>query len=144
MAGEQQELLILKEFIAEYFQGDDDIFEYFDPFFKVNTIDEISENIAKKILEYAGAVKCKLCSDHVGYMFYITPALEENMLVSFCIKKEYRTKQELKKFWGKIQIELGEGFKCVLYTKNTRAIKWLKKCGMKEMQKDDLLTILYF
>jgi len=58
----------------------------------------------------------------------------QNNLYSFAINIEYRTKELLIEFWNKIKEAVGDSFICLLYPQNDRAIKWLMKCGMVEVE----------
>ena len=58
----------------------------------------------------------------------------KNNLYSFGINIGSRTKEILSQFWSKIKEILGDKFITMLYPNNTRAISWLKKCGMKEIE----------
>lgn len=51
-------------------------------------------------------------------------------LYSFSINIEYRTKEILSEYWKSIKSVMGESFITMLFPQNTRAINWLKKCGM--------------
>jgi len=52
-------------------------------------------------------------------------------LYSFGLHPDKRTKENLIRFWNAIT-QGKDGFTCYLYSNNTRAIDWLKRCGMKE------------
>lgn len=55
-------------------------------------------------------------------------------LYSFGININYRTKEILNDFWEQIKDILGSSFICMLFNQNTRAIKFLKKKGMVEIE----------
>ena len=57
-----------------------------------------------------------------------------NNLYSFGINLGSRTKEILSQFWLKIKEILGDKFITMLYPNNTRAINWLKRCGMCEIE----------
>lgn len=54
-------------------------------------------------------------------------------LYSFGININYRTKSILVEFWDKVKEVMGDGFICMLYPQNTRAINFLKKQGMVQV-----------
>lgn len=68
-----------------------------------------------------------------------------NNLYSFGINIEYRTREILSEFWKKITEILGNSFISMLYHNNTRAINWLKRCEMVEVDgvEDSCVTLLY-
>lgn len=118
----------MKEAIRKAFEGDDDIFKFFDPNFDLKSIDEIVDNIYEKIAEYKDNLDSEFVELENGY-FFITK--QPKLLVSFGINKKHRNKEELSKFWDKIKSKLGDDFNCFLWSKNERAINWLLKMGMK-------------
>lgn len=71
-----------------------------------------------------------LCDDEeIGYICCFP-----HNLYSFGININYRTKENLKEFWDCIKDVMEESFICMLFPQNERAIKWLKKNGMKEVE----------
>jgi len=67
-----------------------------------------------------------------------------NNLYSFSININHRTKKNLIEYWERIKEVMEEGFICMLYPQNSRAINWLKKCGMVEVKgvQQELVTLL--
>jgi len=67
-----------------------------------------------------------------------------NNLYSFGINKEYRSKEILKEWWKKVRDIMGGKFITLLYPNNTRAINFLKKQGMVEVEgvEDNCVTLL--
>jgi len=67
-----------------------------------------------------------------------------NNLYSFSININHRTKKNLIEYWERIKEVMEDGFICFLYPQNTRAIKYLQRCGMKIVEgvKQDLVTLL--
>jgi len=118
----------LLKVIKDCFEGDDDVYKYYDPNESISNIHELSISIYRKIKEHFLLFDCEFVDLGYGYIFYVkTPKL----LVSFCVKKKERNKEILKKFWGDINNILGSDFKCFLWWKNKRAINYLIKNGMK-------------
>ena len=87
--------------------------------------------------------------DYFKVMYNETPigyiCTYPNNLYSFGINKEYRTKEILIDWWGKVVQQLGEGFITMLYPNNTRAINFLKKQGMKLVDdvEENCTTLIY-
>ena len=77
--------------------------------------------------------------EEIGYI-----SCFEHNLYSFGININYRTKRLLIEFWEEIEDVMGKSFICMLYVKNTRAINWLKTCGMKIVPgfKQEFVTLL--
>lgn len=75
----------------------------------------------------------------IGHLCYFV-----NNLYSFGIAIEKRTKEILSEFWEKIVQVLGESFIAMLFPNNTRAINWLKRCGMVEVDgvEENCVTLL--
>lgn len=75
----------------------------------------------------------------IGYM-----CTYPNNLYSFGINKEYRTKEILTDWWNKVKGIMGEKFITMLYPNNKRAINFLKKQGMIEVDgvEDNCVTLL--
>lgn len=67
-----------------------------------------------------------------------------NNLYSFSININHRTKKNLIEYWERIKEVMEEGFICMLYPQNERAINWLKKCGLVEVKgvQQELVTLL--
>lgn len=55
-----------------------------------------------------------------------------NCLYSFGVRHDFRNEKVLKPLFFYITSKLKDGFFCMLNEHNTRAIRWLKKCGMVE------------
>jgi len=69
-----------------------------------------------------------LNDEEIGYVCKIP-----NNLYSFGININYRKKDVLIEFWDKVKELMEEGFICMLYPQNERAINFLKKQGMIEV-----------
>lgn len=119
----------LKDFIIAGFFNDYGIFDYYDKGEKIETLEDVYDNVFQKIKtlypeseNYGVLINDK----KVGYFSF-----EENMLISFTLNDAYRMPEYLKEFWSIIKSVVGNNFKCVLYSYNTRAVNWLIKCGMQ-------------
>jgi hypothetical protein len=60
----------------------------------------------------------------IGYFVY-NPS--RKALISFGLNIAYRQRKILKSFWGIIRGELKGKFQAFLWSRNARAIQWLKK-----------------
>jgi len=122
--------------IYEYFKGDD-LLSYYDPTSKVKTHDEAVIDIYHKLIEHAKERKCEFIRDDIGYIFH-----SGDLLISFCVKKKCRDKANLAYFGNLIKSKLGHHFDCFLFTKNTKAINFLERIGMKKEEENHLITLL--
>jgi hypothetical protein len=132
--------------IYEYFENDHDLLKFFDPLSCAKDNKEASLEIYSKLVDYSKEYRCKFIRMNCGYIFYAKPKwfFQRKMLVSFCLKPEYRgDKVSRMYFWNVVKEEVGNHFKCFLYNRNTRAISFLTKMGMKIKESNDLITLLY-
>ena len=127
--------------------------KYKDPVSSINVLtiaDAVNETVFKMscyenenidLLHY-----CVYCNGNIaGYVtcFYDF-RLFKFCLVSFGINHKYRTMKRLEQYFKLIcNITLGS-FYCVLFSCNTRAIKWLNYNGMKIYSSDDEKTVLIY
>lgn len=64
------------------------------------------------------------------------------VLYSFGINIKYRTKNILANWWELVKKELGSQFMSMLYSKNERAVNYLKNRGMVVSDDDGIITTL--
>jgi hypothetical protein len=123
------------ELIQASFTGDTCIISLFDPNVKVETTDDIVENILTKIDEYEDLFECQFDETPSGYVFHV---LEPRLLVSFGCRMDKRGGG----FWDEILGVMGGEFSCILWSRNTRAIRWLQKNGMEITNELDNIKVL--
>lgn len=130
--------------IYEYFKDDQFLLRYFDPFSTAKNNEEAAMEIYQKLIEYSKEYKCEFIRLQHGYIFYAKPRwfFQKRKLISFCLKPEYRTTIYVSRFWNEIRWFLGKHFTCCLYNKNTRAMGFLIKGGMKIKKSNELITLL--
>jgi hypothetical protein len=130
--------------IYEYFKDDRDLLKYYDPLSTAVNNEQASLEIYHKLIEYSKELKCKFIRLEHGYIFYAKPNWYSNrrMLISFCLKSEFRAPACVAAFWKEIQKHLGKRFTCCLFNKNTRAINFLMKGGMKVERSNEIITLL--
>lgn len=117
----------LRRLIKIAFDGDLEIYKYYDPNIKVTSLSEIVEDIMKKIKEY-GEVNIYAVivnKQEIGYF-----VSKEDHLISFALGAVYRVKEYLINFFALIKSRLGENFFTLLWVSNIRAIEYLLKQGM--------------
>lgn len=117
----------LREATRVAFDEDKKIFDFFDRNVKVTTIEEIVDNVIKKISTYERALYRGVYFKGalIGYYVY-----EGNSLVSFGLNSGFRTRPLLRKFFSLIKKDMVKPFFCVLWSRNIRAVKWLIKMGL--------------
>lgn len=131
--------------IYEFFKDDERLMDYFDPLSTATNNKEAAFDIYQKLIDYSKDYKCEFIKMDCGYIYYIKPRwfFQRKKLISFCIKPEYRTAYWKAYFWNKIKRILGNRFTCCLFNKNTRAINYLIKNGMRIKESNNLITFLY-
>lgn len=123
--------------IYDYFKDDDNLMNYYNPLGQASDNKEASLEIYHELIKHSKEKKCHFVRSDIGYVFY-----SKHQLISFCVKPEFRSKDNLVKFGEIIKTLLGNHFDCCLFNKNTRAINFLKKIGMTEKKSNELITIL--
>ena len=115
------------------FNEDENIGQFCDLDYKVKSVSQLAKSIYKKLLEYEREGDCKfddlkVDNEIVGYAFYF-----KNLLVSFGVNKNHRTKDKLSKVFEQMKSNFDSDFESYMWQRNERAINWLKKCGMIEV-----------
>jgi hypothetical protein len=114
------------------FDGDSEIQDNCDPANPDKSQIGVVEDVYKKLIEYEDLFvgNFVVLSDNgkdVGFV-YCLPGL----LVSFGVNKLHRTKSFLPKVFDTIREAAGNDFEAYMWSRNERAVKWLKRCGMQE------------
>ncbi len=130
--------------IYEYFKNDVDLLKYYDPLSTAVNNEQAALEIYHKLVEYSKDYNCKFVRLEHGYIFYAKPKwfFQKRMLISFCLKPEFRDWACVSAFWMEIKKHLGRHFICYLFNRNTRAINFLLKGGMTIKKTNDLITLL--
>jgi hypothetical protein len=124
--------------IYEYFGKDENLMNYYDPTSSCKTNEEaIMEIYHKLVFDHAKERPCTFVRDDIGYLFY-----SEGLLISFCVKPEYRDKENLSYFGNLIKSKVGQHFKCYLFNINKKAISFLERIGMIQENSNELITLL--
>jgi hypothetical protein len=129
----------LDEAIRVAFSEDKKIYELYDPNVVVENVDQISEDIIKKLKTHSGIVLKGVYEKNRLIGFFVRAG---GLLVSFSLAMQYRVRKYLNNFWHLIREEFKGIFKCYLWSKNKRAIKFLQKHGAIITNWNDLLTEL--
>lgn len=131
----------LKECIELSFEGDSELVDKYH-IIGQSLYDCVNDTF-NKILEASTAMDLewyvvKGGNENIGFLV-CSQALK--LLYSFGLAISVRDKYSGELF-QRIKGLLGDDFMCVLWTKNTRGIKYLTKNGMKVISKDKLVTTL--
>lgn len=110
---------------------------YFDPTSTAKTNEDAAMEVYHKLIEHASERDCEFYRTEIGYVFFA-----KELLISFCVKPEFRNKKALVYFGNIIKEKLGATFNCFLFNKNTRGIRFLEHIGMKKIKSNELITLL--
>jgi hypothetical protein len=121
--------------IVEIFTEDKELYKYCDPDFVIDG-DKVSVKIVKRIQDTLKTYPDSYCiiNERDNYFFVFLFAHGEWILYSFGVHPDFRTYENLQRFWDHLTREHDE-FICYLYDNNTRAINWLKRMGMVQESK---------
>jgi hypothetical protein len=125
-----------RELIKDIFDLDKDIEKFCDAdmiTYNQNISDQIIIKINGCLVQYPSSYI--FVDEDRKYFAVWLKAHNDNVLYSFGVHPEKRSEDNLKLFWEYLSNEHDDGFLCYLYSNNTRAIKWLKKNGMDEIEK---------
>jgi hypothetical protein len=131
-----------REAIRASFSKDEDIKKFYDTNIVVNSVEDIVEDIYKKVFEYNnydGKLIIKGAYDGEDLIGYV--AVFNNLLISFALAVE-RRKSNGTEFFELIKKELNSNFFCFLWSINVRATKFLEKHGMKTIFSDNQIIKL--
>lgn len=121
----------LKQLVEIAYKGDNDLLDkYWGEDFSLEEAVNETMMMIRTISEEVEFNHYSVVSDgeEIGYV-----SCFPNNLYSFGININYRTKDNLLEFWDRTKDVMGESFICMLYPQNERAINFLKKQGMKQV-----------
>lgn len=132
----------LKEAIIISFNQDNDIIALYDPNILVNTIEEVQNDIYRKLKEFESMDQISIKGIYekgeiIGYYFR-----RNGLLISFALACAFRTRSFLRQFFSLIKKDFQGCFMCYLWNKNERGIRWLLKNGMQVHHRDNHITQL--
>lgn len=119
--------------IEAAFENDENINIYCDPSYENKSIKEIIDSTYNKILEYEefGDVDFEDIIENGELIGFI--CCFKDKLISFGINIKYRNKEILTNIFEIIKNKFNTEFETYMWSRNERAINWLKKCGMKQI-----------
>jgi len=124
-----------RELIRDIFDLDKDIKKFCDTDY-LGYMQDISQQIILRInkclIEYSSSYI--FVDENRKYFAVWLKAHGDNILYSFGVHPDKRSEDNLRLFWEYLSNEYDDGFLCYLYSNNIRAIKWLKKNGMSEVE----------
>lgn len=141
MKGKEIKYQVLRDAIRIAFDNDKDIYSLYDPNVKVESLEEIVDNISAKILDYGDCKYIGVFENNklIGYFVY-----KEDRLISFSLNIEYRIRKYLREFFRLIKSAIKGHFNVFLWNINIRGIKYLVKQGMKVIYKNNEITQLLY
>jgi hypothetical protein len=135
-------LKLLPNYVRIAFKGDNKLNEYH--ITGSNDLDKCVEDTIDKIKETSTLFELLLLSVIFDGQTIGFTVLGGGLLYSFGINNKYRVKEILTEWIQEIKDLLDNDFKCILWNKNSRAIKFLERQGMKiEDKNNDYTTLNY-
>lgn len=128
------------EYVYNAFIDDTELLEFYDRSAKVSTTEEAIDNVCHKIktaYPEANIYGVEIDNTKVGYF-----VKKDELLISFGMSIRHRNNITLKVFGDEIKSKMGNKFNAMLYSHNTRALNFLKKCGMQILF--DHITVLTY
>ncbi len=131
----------IEKYVSLAFAGDTDLIEKYH--FSDKTLPDTISNNVKNIMEMKKIYPIQCYSVNVfGNEIGFTVA-NENLLYSFGINKEYRTKEIVLGWWQEVR-RMTDDFVCCLYPENTRAINFFVRNGMEiSSSTNENVTLIY-
>lgn len=118
------------EVIRKTFISDLELNKYCNPLVAKKSINQIVNKIHEDMSDWikAGAMfdNMELDGELIGFVCYT-----DDVLVSFGVRKEFRNKDVLVRFFDLIKSLFENHFVCYMWERNTRGVNWLLKCGME-------------
>ena len=128
--------LTLVDYIESTWVGDVNLHVFYDRSLKVKSLENMVSDTHEKILDLYniqnGLVFYGIEKDSLKIGFIVLN-IELNYLYSFGVRHDFRKKEVLEPIFKFIRKKLDNNFFCLINECNTRAIRWLKKCGLKEI-----------
>jgi hypothetical protein len=127
----------LRKAIKVSFEQDKKLKEYYDPNAKVETLEDVINDVTRKLLDHEKDGGLSLLGVYnkkelVGYF-----VRRGGMLISFGLAVKYRVRKFKREFFNLIREEFKGMFICFLWQKNVRAIRFMMNMGMEDVSKSD-------
>ena len=131
----------LEAAIRVSFEGDSDILKMYDPRISITCIEDIVQDITRKIKTYDHAQLRGVFDKNrlVGYF-----VRGSGMLISFALCVKLRVRNYKREFFSIIKQDFKGMFVCLLWSTNVRGIRFLEKNGMKVIGYDEKITKLIY
>lgn len=129
--------LKLRDYVSSAWRYDKDLIKFYDKSVSVSGNESMVLDTVQKITEmYRGYEDTEIYGIDIdsGCAGFIVLVPSLNLLYSFGLNVNHRKGEYLEYMFKFICSKLKNGFSCILYDYNTRAINWLKRCGMKEVE----------
>lgn len=125
--------LKIEDYIRSAWLGDGDLEKFYDKSLKRRTLEGMVKDTSRKILEIMEMdenLSLIGIDDDREMIGFIVFSQKLSLLYSFGINTKYRNKEMLSAIFNYVVLKLKYKFYSVMFEYNTRAIGWLKKCGM--------------
>jgi hypothetical protein len=128
--------LKLVEYIESAWKGDVNLHVFYDRSLNLKSLENMVRDTHDKILDLnnqqSGLSFFGIEHDSVKIGFIVLNE-QFNFLYSFGVRHDFRNRDMLEPIFFYIRKKLKDNFFCLMNECNTRAIRWLKKCGLKEI-----------
>tara|TARA_R110000868_G_scaffold153741_1_gene379594 strand:+ start:264 stop:731 length:468 start_codon:yes stop_codon:yes gene_type:complete len=128
--------LKLVEYIESAWEGDVNLHVFYDRSLNEKSLENMVRDTHDKILDLYNQQSglCFLGIEHDSIKIgFIVLNEQFNFLYSFGVRHDFRNRDMLEPIFFYIRKKLKDNFFCLMNECNTRAIRWLKKCGLKEI-----------
>lgn len=132
----------LEAAIRVAFEGDEAIYEYYDPNVPVASLEEIVRDVSRKIKAVQATDFLQNWGIFEGEKLIGYSVTGENFLFSFGVNIRYRKREILQEWWKQIKELMKQDFAVLLYSRNSRAIQFLLKNGCEIEREEDGITYL--
>lgn len=128
--------LKLVEYIESAWKGDVNLHVFYDRSLNEKSLENMVRDTHDKILDLnnqqSGLSFLGIEHDDIKIGFIVLNE-QFNFLYSFGVRHDFRDKDMLEPIFFYIRKKLKDNFFCLMNECNTRAIRWLKKCGLSEI-----------
>lgn len=126
--------LKLVEYISSAWEGDVNLHVFYDRSLNEKSLKNMVSDTHAKILDLnnqqSGLMFFGIEHDNIKIGFIVLNE-ELNFLYSFGVRHDFRKGEMLEPIFFFIRKKLKDNFFCLMNECNTRAIRWLKKCGLR-------------
>ena len=125
--------LKIEDYIRSAWEGDSELDKFYDKSLKRRTLEGMVKDTSRKIrelMEIDENLSLIGINDDRKLIGFVILSEKLSIFYSFGINVKYRNKEMLSAIFNFAALKLKYKFFSVMFEYNTRAIKWLQKCGM--------------